>query len=309
MYDASREMQNSNNVSTNIELFLLRKAEKSEVNIFSLGADSDLQADLLSIFTNYFQRSEKRDYVQSEYDVVTSGKFDKEYYKTKTSEYAGVKKFVELFNSIDLDDIKGLKEDSFFAYAVRIRIEEQQFIFIAPFSKVSKISATKVIGNLKNNKLTKIKNDATVGFSSSISMLILDDEVLILNNLRIFEKCCGMKAEFVKGAQSLLQNIAQFDSIEDLGELQKVIESDSVVAKRLTKLNQSFERVQSFFNNKDKVENLLNDDAFKDKFKDIKYNNGKLQFDRKNRHAFITLISDACYETIVGKTKGIDNGF
>ncbi|EGP5460671.1 hypothetical protein D1Z38_05825, partial [Enterococcus faecium] len=70
MYDASREMQNSNNVSTNIELFLLRKAEKSEVNIFSLGADSDLQADLLNIFTNYFQRSEKRDYVQSEYDVV-----------------------------------------------------------------------------------------------------------------------------------------------------------------------------------------------------------------------------------------------
>lgn len=52
MYDASREMQNSNNVSTNIELFLLRKAEKSEVNIFSLGADSDLQADLLNIF-NY----------------------------------------------------------------------------------------------------------------------------------------------------------------------------------------------------------------------------------------------------------------
>ncbi len=87
-----------------------------------------------------------------------------------------------------------------------------------------------------------------------------------LNNLRIFEKCCGMKAEFVKGAQSLLQNIAQFDSIEDLGELQKVIESDSVVAKRLTKLNQSFERVQSFFNRR-KVENLVNDDAFKDKFR------------------------------------------
>ncbi len=47
---------------TNIELFLLRKAEKSEVNIFFLGTDSDLQADLLNIFTNYFQRSEKRDY-------------------------------------------------------------------------------------------------------------------------------------------------------------------------------------------------------------------------------------------------------
>lgn len=309
MYDASREMQNNNNVSTNIELFLLRKTDKSEVNIFSLSADSDLQADLLNIFTNYFHRSEKRDYTQSEYDVVTSGKFDKEYYQTKTSAYDGVKQFVELFNSTNLDDIKGLNEDSFFAYAVRVRIGKEKFIFIAPFSKVSKISATKVIGNLKNNKLTKIKNDATVGFSSSISMLILNNEVLIINNLRIFEKCCGMNAEFVKGAKSLLEKITQFNSIEDIGELQKVLESDSVVAKRLTKLSQSFDRVESFFNNKNGIKDLLNDDAFKDKFKDIKYEKGKFHFDKKNRHAFITLISDACYETIVGKTKGIDNGF
>ncbi|MGX2946109.1 Kiwa anti-phage protein KwaB-like domain-containing protein [Enterococcus alishanensis] len=309
LYKLSKKLKDDNDIGTNVELILLRKATNGEIINFSLDADNKLQSDLLEIFINNFKRSEKRNYTQKEYDVVTSGKFDKEYYKTTSKKYAGVKNFIDSFKDDLLDDITGLNEKSFFAYAVKVHLGDQYFIFIAPFSEVSRISATKIMGNLKNNKITKLDSTNTVGFSSSISIIIKSNELLILNNLRIFEKCCGMKTEFQEKAKHLLSKIAEFDTIDDFDELVKSIESDSVIAKRLTKMNQNYLRVESFFNNKKEIQKVLNDEAFKEKFKDIKFIDNKLKFEKKNRHAFITLISDACYETIVGKTKGIDEGY
>ncbi|EGO6585377.1 Kiwa anti-phage protein KwaB-like domain-containing protein [Enterococcus faecalis] len=309
LYNYSKSLIDDGEVATNVDLFLLRKSKDDDIIVFSMDVDNNLQKDLLKTFVDYFKRSEKRNYPQNDYDVVTSGKFDKEYYKTYTTEYTGVKRFIESFKDGFIDNIKGLNETSFFAYAVKVHMEKEWFIFIAPFAKVSKISATKVLGNLKDNRLTRLDNQDTVGFSSSISMIFEEKELLMTNNLRIFEKCCGMKEEFQKRAKSILNNISTFDSIEELDELMKTIESDSVVAKRLTKMDQNYDRVSSFFKNKTRVSEVLKDDAFKDKFKEIKYENGKLKFEKKHRHIFITLISDACYETIVGKTKGIDFGF
>ncbi|TFI61426.1 hypothetical protein CKN63_12420 [Carnobacterium divergens] len=309
LFEYSKKIWDDDSVATNVELFLLRKPKNDDVILFSMDINNELQKDLLKIFLDNFRRSEKRKYKQSNYDVVTSGKFDKEYYTTCAKDYNGVDKFIKLFDEEKLDNIKGLDETDFFAYAVKVLMDDEWFIFIAPFAKVSKISATKVIGNLKNEKLTKLENENTVGFSSSISMIIQKNQILMTNNLRHFEKCCGMHSEFKKRAESILGKIAEFDSIEDIEDLMKTIDSDSVIAKRLTKMDQHYDRVASFFENKNEVKKVLEDEAFKEKFKDVKYENGKIKFEKKNRHVFITLISDACYETLVGKTKGIDGGF
>lgn len=309
LFDYSKKIFDNDNVATNVELFLLRKTQNKEVILFSMDINNELQKDLLKIFLDNFKRPEKRKYTQSKYDVVTSGKFDKEYYTTSAQDYDGVNNFIKLFEEEKLDNIKGLNEKDFFAYAVKVLMDDEWFIFIAPFAKVSKISATKVLGNLKNEKLTKLENENTVGFSSSISMVIQKNQILMTNNLRHFESCCGMHSEFKKRAESILKKITKFNSIEDIDALMKVINSDSVIAKRLTKMDQHYDRVDSFFKNKSEVKKVLEDDAFKDKFKEIKYENGKIKFEKKHRHVFITLISDACYETLVGKTKGIDGGF
>lgn len=198
LYNYSKSLIDDGEVATNVDLFLLRKSKDDDIIVFSMDVDNNLQKDLLKTFVDYFKRSEKRNYPQNDYDVVTSGKFDKEYYKTYTTEYTGVKRFIESFKDGFIDNIKGLNETSFFAYAVKVHMEKNWFIFIAPFAKVSKISATKVLGNLKDNRLTRLDNQDTVGFSSSISMIFEEKELLMTNNLRIFEKCCGMKEEFQK---------------------------------------------------------------------------------------------------------------
>lgn len=311
LYQRTKKMFDDDDVATNVELFLLRKPKKEDVILFSLDIDSKLQKDLVKIFLGNFKRSEKRNYKEKNYDVVTSGKFDKEFYSTCADDYNGVKVFIQSFEEEEiLTNIKGLDESSFFAYAVRVSLDDDSFIFLAPFAKVSELSATKVMANLKNNKLTKLPNDRTVGFSYSVSMIIHKNEVLMTNNLSLFEKCCGMNKEYKEAAKSLLNKINNYNSIDGIAEIDSVVDSDGTIAKRLTKMNQHYPRVEAFFKDVKNVKKVLDDDAFKDKFKEIQVTkDGKIKFDKKNRHVFITLISNACYETIMGKYKGIDGGF
>lgn len=113
LYNYSKSLIDDGEVATNVDLFLLRKSKDDDIIVFSMDVDNNLQKDLLKTFVDYFKRSEKRNYPQNDYDVVTSGKFDKEYYKTYTTEYTGVKRFIESFKDGFIDNIKGLNETSF----------------------------------------------------------------------------------------------------------------------------------------------------------------------------------------------------
>ncbi|WP_301406218.1 Kiwa anti-phage protein KwaB-like domain-containing protein, partial [Enterococcus entomosocium] len=146
----------------------------------------------------------------------------------------------------------------------------------------------------------------TFGFSKNIAMVIYDDEVLI-KHLPIFEKCCQMETEFKKNSAEVLNSIASFKFIDNIEELLHTAEKDTRIARRLTKMNSDPDRVKAFFTNKDRVKLVLKDPEFNDKFKGIEYNGSTLVYDSKLRQQFITLISDASYESIVGGQKRIDN--
>ncbi|EGO5055353.1 hypothetical protein H7559_002530, partial [Enterococcus faecalis] len=73
LYNYSKSLIDDGEVATNVDLFLLRKSKDDDIIVFSMDVDNNLQKDLLKTFVDYFKRSEKRNYPQNDYDVVTSG--------------------------------------------------------------------------------------------------------------------------------------------------------------------------------------------------------------------------------------------
>ncbi|EGP5272437.1 Kiwa anti-phage protein KwaB-like domain-containing protein [Enterococcus faecium] len=293
----------------NIKFYLIKERNNNDgVILCNLEIERDAQEDLLSIFNVFFQNTRTRNREQLEYDVVMDHTGKKSFLTTSINEYTGIKSFIQMFQDDNpADTIKDVSTDKFIAYAVEVTIPNGlNFIFVGEFSKLSKISRMKLVGNLQNNKFRKLDTHDTFGFSKNIAMVVYNDEVLI-NHITLFEKCCQMETEFKKKSAAVLKEIEGYGFIDNIEELIKTSERDSRIARRLTKMNSDPQRVEAFFTNKHKVREVLTDPEFKDKFEGIEYNGKVLKYDSKLRQQFITLISDAAYKSIVGGQKRIDN--
>ncbi|EGO8938097.1 DUF4868 domain-containing protein, partial [Enterococcus faecalis] len=227
---------------------------------------------------------------------------------SEKDDYDGIKNFIDLFDDVKpADTIKGIDVEEFIAYSVHVKTPEGlEFIFVGEFSKLSKVSKMKIVGNLKDNKFKKLDTSDTFGFSKNIAMVIYDDEILI-NHIPLFEKCCQMETEFKKNSAEVLKSIESFNFIDNISDLLDTAEKDTRIARRLTKMNSDPERVKAFFTNKKRVKLVLEDPEFKDKFEGIDYNGETIKYDKKLRQQFVTLISDAAYQSIVGGQKRIDH--
>lgn len=293
----------------NTKLYLIQDKDKGGdgVTLFDLDVENKTQEKLLDIFISYFKGKISNSTSQLKYDVVMEHAGNKDLVVAQSKDYDGIKEFIKLFkDKTPPSSIKGQEMDSFIAYAVCVSIpNETNFTFVGEFSGLSKVSKMKVVGNLTDRKFKELDVKTTYGFSKNVAMVVYDDEVLI-KHINIFEKCCSMKTEFIKKAKTVLEDIKEYNFIDHVDELINVASEDQRIARRLTKMNSDPERVKAFFTNRSKVNSVLKDSAFEGKFEGISYNGEKLKFDSKYRQQFITLISDAAYQSIVGGQKRLD---
>ena len=237
--------------------------------------------------------------------MTKSGKSN--FFLCDSNKYQGITEFFNLFETATTTSTTAKNIEDYFAYALKIYIEDKNpLIFIGPFVSLSKISNTKFVGNLKKKELERVDSKDMFGLGSNMAMVLYNNE-LVINHIPLFERCCHMQTEFNKNGLEVLTNIEKYGVIDGIEELKKVVESDSRIARRLTKMNQDPARVKAFFSNIKDVNDVLNDQKFKKQFEGIVLINDKLKYDDSKRQQFITLIADAAYQSIVGKQKRIDN--
>ncbi|EFU14964.1 Kiwa anti-phage protein KwaB-like domain-containing protein [Enterococcus faecalis] len=296
------------NFEGSVEFFLLTEKQKDGVQIFAPDVSNDVQRDLLTFFTKYFQNAQIRNREQIPYDVVMSRPEKKNFFVCETSKYDGVNKFYKKFEEEEhYSSTEGKNVTNFIAYALKIYLTNNEHVcFIGAFTSLSQINKTKFVGNLKDKKLTKVKSDNMFGLSPTMALLMYNNEVVI-NNIPIFEKCCELSTEFKKNASDVIDTINEYGVIKGIDEFRTTAQDDERIARRLTKMNQDPERVKSFFSNIKSVKKVLKDESFKDRFEGIEFINGKLEYKADKRQQFVTLIADAAYESIVGKQKRIDH--
>lgn len=290
-----------------IELFLIKKADNgSGVVLYTPEVKGNVQLDLLEFFNKFFHRSEARNKEQEEYDVVVT-KTNKQYLTSRSSDFDGIKIFIDKIKNNDfLDDTEGISESEFIAYGIKVMfLDDSYFCYIGEFTSISKVTKMGLIGNLTNNQLKRLNKKNVFGFNPKMSLMIYEDEILI-SNVRMFEICCDMKKEFIKKSKEVINKINEYGVINNIDQLDITCDGDSRIARRLTKMYSDPERVEAFFSNVDKVDEVLNSKKFKDKFEGIEYRNGKLEYDPKYRQQFITLIADAAYRSVVGGQERID---
>lgn len=308
IYENLRNM-NDDTIGKSVKFFLIKESDtdKKTKVVYSVDMESDVQKNLYNIVINFFRDKRKREREQKDYDIVMQHSHFKGYYLLGADKYESVKNFTALLEKREkISSIKGYEITDFFAYAISITINNQEKVyFIGEISALSKLSKTKVLGNLKDNKLKSVKEDNLLGFSSNMGMFIYKEELLI-NQIRLFEKCCNMSTEFEAKAITFIDSLKELDSIENFDDFQKISDVDAGAVRRLAKLSEYPDRVKKFFDNKDEIKTVLESEEFKEKFEGIKLENGKLLYDENYRHQFITLISDSAYESIVGKEKRID---
>lgn len=291
-----------------VEFFLFTDKKIDGVQVYSPNVKNDIQRELLGFFLNYFKNSQIRDRAQIPYDVVISRPEKTDFLLCESSKYEGVTNFYNQFSGKNhFSSTKGKSVTSFTAYALKIFISENDYLcYVGPFTSLSKVSKTKFIGNLTNEKLTKVNSDHMFGLSPSMAMVMYNEEILI-NNIPIFEKCCEMSTEFKKNASNVIDTIDEYGVITHIDEFRSTANDDSRIARRLTKMNQDPERVKGFFSNIKNVKKVLSDPSFRERFEGIEFVNGKLEYRSEKRQQFVTLIADAAYESIVGGQKRIDH--
>lgn len=297
-----------NSFEGSVEFFLLTEKKKDGVQIFTPDVNNDVQRDLLSFFLVYFQNAQIRNRKQISYDVVMTRAEKNSFFICETSKYDGVNNFYDKFDKQKhYSSTKDKNITNFIAYALKIYISDDDYVcFIGAFTSLSRIKKAKFVGNLKDEKLTKVNSEYMFGLNPTMALLMYDNEVII-NNIPIFEKCCEMDTEFKKNASEVIDTIDKYGVINGIEEFKNTVQDDERIARRLTKMNQDPERVKSFFSNIRSVRKVLNDKSFKERFDGIKFVNGKLEYKPEKRQQFVTLIADAAYESIVGKQKRIDH--
>ncbi|EHT1795060.1 DUF4868 domain-containing protein [Staphylococcus pseudintermedius] len=278
----------------------------SDILLYNVEVESSVQESLFNVVYEFLNHKKRREKEQKEYDAIMQHNHFKGYYCIENDKYNGVKKFDELLKNDKLESTSGYDINDFFAYCIEICIcNTETFYYVGQITALSKLSKTKLIGNITDKKLKRINNDELFGINNNMGFVSFNSEFLI-NQISIFEKYTQMNSEFVKSAKDFVKVLSEMDVIENIDEMKLQFETDSIIARRLSKLSEYPDRVKNFFDNKEEINKVLESDEFKDKFKGIKYVNGKLLYDNEYRNQFITLISDSAYESIVGKEKRID---
>lgn len=290
-----------------VELFLIKESDdRKKILLYKPAIEGEIQQELTAFFTNSFQMKNNRVREQEEYDVVMQHQGNN-YLKVEKNKFDGTKRFWESIEEEQYQTtLKGYNTEDFFAYGFKVKLSNNEwFAYVGELSSLSRLSKTKILGNLTDDKLKRIEKKDHIGFNKNMSMILNEDQILI-KNVRIFEKCCDMNTEFIKQSKSVINTMEKHDAIKNIDQLKITAKDDPRIARRLTKLNNDPERVSAFFKNVNNVTKVLTDRELSQHFKGIKFDGTQLEYDEKLRQQFITLIADAAYVSIVGEKKRID---
>lgn len=294
-------------IEASVELFFIKESDNgNNILLYRPQIDKGIPSDLITFFTNAFQMKSNRDKIQEEYDVVMQHQGNN-FVIVEKDKFDGTKIFWDLIEKEEYQTtMKGYSTEDFFAYGFKVKLSNDQwFAYIGELSSLSRLSKTKILGNLSDDRLKKVEKKDHIGFNKNMSMILSDDQILI-KNIRIFEKFCDMDTEFIKQSKLVLESIKAHNAIKNIDKLEITASDDPRIARRLTKLNNDPTRVSAFFGNIKNVNKVLKDKEFSEHFKGIKFDGKQLEYDEKLRQQFITLIADAAYKSIVGNKKRID---
>ncbi|EAD2807291.1 Kiwa anti-phage protein KwaB-like domain-containing protein [Listeria monocytogenes] len=312
-----------NDVLGNVELYLMEKSNSNRIYYF---VDTDtVQTEVYEMIEQSVARLKTKNIEQQPYDLISvSGVHynllldeNQDEYKEVTTICSMIQNYTtETTETKIMKDLHSINIKNVKAYLVKIKTENETYIFASEVSSLAKVKRTGFMANLSDNQLKKLKRDDVIGFNSEVGLLANKNELLVVKP-QLFETLFNIEREIEEKAEKTFSNLKVMserfskENILHIRNIEKILEAASKnkrINKRLAKISKEEDLINALFENIESVWLILESKEFKDEFSSIKYDkeSNTITITSDCIDKFLTLLSDAPYESIIGKRKRLD---
>lgn len=289
-------------------LYFIRYNRHHEPIIYRPVTEYKVQKKLMRIFTNYFEDPKVQEKDRVDFNIMTGD--NDEISLLKLNVYSRVQNLIELINdhSKHLTDMSELNLGQVSGYAVKIKShnDASEIIYFSTINNLKKLNNSGIMANLDNNRLKSLDKEDVFGLNPMISSYTSDDENLLILNKSSFENIFKMREFYKEEAKPILKFIESFKAIGNYQEFFKDVTNNSNLARRVARLSDKKARIELLLRNISRVKEATEVAEYKEDFKDIKIEKGKIIYENEYKDAFITLISDKAVESFITKKKFIE---
>ncbi|WP_018962445.1 Kiwa anti-phage protein KwaB-like domain-containing protein [Sporolactobacillus vineae] len=199
-------------------------------------------------------------------------------------------------------DLSELVPDKITFYVIEYVLKKDSLLIFRRINKMRKIREAGFIGQMFGNQFVKIENDF-FGLDGTFDILIFNGEALIINRIAL-ERIFNMKDYFSEKTNQAMAIIKEQNRISHFEQFKEDCLSDARITKKITKLVNTKDQLPKFFNNFSGIQTVIAEFDL-----DINLDEkGKINYDGSKSELFeiTNLMSDAYYESLLFKRKGVD---
>jgi len=295
--------------ASNVQLALL-KIENNIAILHTVESELEVQKSLFELVFKNFNTEKKVSKEIMDYDPVVLKDNSLFSMNISQSPFIGIKN-INVFDDWDISVPSNYKETDYLSYVIKLRglMAGEDVFFVGKFQGIGKIQQRKYMfyGNLSEDRLKKFEEDNIFGLNSDLEFLVYRD-IVIGQRKPVFEKIFGFQDIFSEKAEEAIDVIKTFNRIQNIDNLKEKAKRDTRISRRLTKIVARRDRMEAFFNNAEKINEVLTSENLKHKFNEVQLdpNTGEIIYTDKSAHQVLTLIADTAYKAIVSGFEDID---
>lgn len=211
----------------------------------------------------------------------------------------------EVIESFKNPENEGLEDsaDNLTFYTMLFTHDNDVVRIMRRVSKFKRFYSKGIIAAFHGNELNRIQ-DKMIGLDGSVDIIDYDGEVLILNHIAL-ERIFRLDEKFESSARTILNSLRNNQKIGNFDSLEEDCLNDKRMQRTLTKMADEGIDWQHCLDHFENVVNII--DTFELEIDVIQTPEQMLMYEDKSQlMAFIRLIRDAYYKTMINERNGID---
>lgn len=288
-------LQVINNENSRVNMFLVKKHNGSYITV-NPSIKKNVEVDLKKIIE--MEIGDKLNCNKKPYNII--GVDDNIIETDNTGRYAQINILKEsLANPNEKEKIQA-RDFDFFLY--KVVDKDKNNIFVLRRIKKMKFLKKGIAGNIVNGEFKKITDaDGVLAIDDKVDLLFDEDNLYIFQHISM-ERIFDLKNSFRENAIKVLERKKLRDKIVNFDNLKESALKNLNYIKRLAKLENTDSLL--FLDDLGETKKVI-DEFNLDIYVDL--DKKKIRFDNPSQiSAFISLMQDAYYRTLIGKHKGVD---
>ncbi|MGE7923370.1 Kiwa anti-phage protein KwaB-like domain-containing protein [Viridibacillus arvi] len=263
---------------------------------------NEVQSNIIEIFQTRVNKF--IDEVLTEINFNPSGQETDEY-SVCPYEYVGnFEDVIELFNDAGQEELPG-DDISFLIHRLRVNNDGEEIKYIYLFRRNQKMKNLR-----KGFWLRKIREEYDVldseliGIDGFIDAIAFEGEIAFFSHISA-ERIFNLREKFAENAQSVLDEIRDFDVFDNFDEFFDDCLNDARVTRRLTKIHYNPVILELFNEHFENAPEVIEEFDLNITFDE---ENNRIVYEGKEQLSDITmLLRDAYYKTVLANRKGVDD--